>query len=87
MREREEIEASEAGDIENRRDAAIAEDGGAHEAFDFAEVAFKALDDHLLLAQQLVDGEANFSASRLDDNDEMVRCRLGSGLRLARKPG
>ena len=40
--------------LEDQRDSAIAHDGGAGEAVDAAEIGLQALDDHLVLADELV---------------------------------
>src|SRR5688572_1618306 len=71
--------AGEGDDVEDEGDPAVAEDGGAGEAADPAVVGLEALDHHLLLAEQLVDQEAERLAVGLDDDHQLTGA-VGLGL-------
>ncbi len=68
-----------AGQVENQRHRSIAENRGP-DTIDVSVVRFERLDDHLLLAEQIVDEQADALAIAFDDHDEalmqLVRLRL-----------
>src|SRR5262245_47631002 len=72
--------ADDAGQIENQSHRSITEDRGAGHTVDVAVIGFQALDDHLLLSEQVVDEETDASTVAFDDHDEtlvqLVRARL-----------
>ena len=62
--------ADQSGYIENQRDRAVAEDRGPRDAVDATEIRFQRLDDHLLLAEQVVDEQADAAAVAFHDHDQ-----------------
>src|SRR6185436_6375863 len=72
--------ADDSGQIENHCHRSIAEDRGAGHTVDVSVVGFEALDDDLLLPEEVVDEEADAAAVAFDDHDEalvqLVRPRL-----------
>ena len=62
--------ADQSGHIENQRHRAVAEDRGAGDAVDAPVIGFQRLDDHLLLAEQVVDEQADAAAVAFDDHDQ-----------------
>src|SRR5690349_14330824 len=72
--------ADDAGQIQNERHRSITEDRRARHTVDVSVVRFEALDDDLLLAEEVIDEEADAAAVAFDDHDEalvqVVRARL-----------
>src|SRR5262249_18475865 len=66
-------DSTDAGHIEDERDAAIAENRGTGNAGDGLVVGLQALDDHLLLADDLVEHDGDLVAGPgLDDDHESL---------------
>ncbi len=57
-------EVNESGNVQDQRDLAVSENGGAGHAFELLEVGFQALDDHLLLFLQAVHEQARMLSFR-----------------------
>src|SRR4051812_6803523 len=72
--------ADDAGQIQNERHRSVTEDRRAGHTIDVAVVRFEALDHDLLLAEEVVDEEADAAPVALDDHDEalvqVMRTRL-----------
>src|SRR5215471_15737479 len=70
----------DSGQIENECHRSVTENRGAGHTVDVPVVRFEALDDDLLLAEEVVDEEADAAAVAFDDHDEalvqVVRARL-----------
>ena len=64
------IHCGEATYIDDWCDAAVAQDGCAHQAVHLAQMALKALDDYLLLAEKFVHHKADFAIAGFDDDCE-----------------
>ena len=65
-------------DIEDERDRTVAEDGGPRDPGDGADVLAQALDHDLLLAEDLIDGQAEaLAVFALDDEDRLFRALAG----------
>src|SRR4051812_34755800 len=64
--------ADDAGQVENECHRSVAEDRGAGHTVDMSVVGFEALDHDLLLAEQVVDEEADAASVALDDDDEAL---------------
>src|SRR5690606_21897997 len=62
-----------AAGVDDQRDAAVAEDGGAGHAGDALVVAFEVLDHDLLLAEQFVDLQRKPAAIGLDHHGDARR--------------
>src|SRR5258705_12220896 len=60
----------EAGDVEDQRNAAVTHDRRARDVVDPAVVRLQVLDDDLLLAEQLVDQQADPAAFGLGDDHD-----------------
>src|SRR5688572_18619599 len=56
--------------VENQCDRAVTEDRCPGDAVDTAEIRFERLDHHLLLAEQVVDEQADAAAVAFDDHDQ-----------------
>src|SRR5262245_34053767 len=52
----------DSGQIENQRHRSVTEDRGSGHTIDVSVVRFEALDDHLLLAEEVVDEETDAPA-------------------------
>src|SRR4051812_49397724 len=64
--------ADDSGQIENERHRSVTEDRGAGHTVDVPIVGFEALDDDLLLAEEVVDEEAHAPPVAFDDHDEAL---------------
>src|SRR6185312_6406706 len=75
-------EPDEPWQVQNQRDRSISEDRRARDALDVSVVGLERLDDDLLLAEQIVDEQADAPALAFDDDDQtlvqLARARLDS---------
>src|SRR3989344_1385562 len=73
-------ELYQAWDIENQRHCAVTQNRGAGKAVDTAEIGFDALDDDLLLAEQLIYEQPGLHALALHDDQQAFKQVPGAGL-------
>ena len=66
-------------EVEDQRDAAVAQDAGPRQPGDRAEVLLQRLEHDLLHADQLVDQQADRRLAVLDDDDRALLGRLVDG--------
>jgi hypothetical protein len=72
--------ADQTGDVENQRHGAIAVNGRAREARHLLEMRIKALDDNLLLREELIDEYRGAAAVSFDDHQQPVGYLTAVGL-------
>src|SRR5579862_7190081 len=65
-------DADQTWKVQNERDGAVAENRGARDAIDLSIIGLERFDDDLLLAEQLIDEQAETAALALDDDDESL---------------
>ena len=66
-------DADQARDVENQRDAAIAQNGCAGEHLDVGMQLRQRLDDGLVVADDLINDEADLGVARRDDDDLLMQ--------------
>ncbi len=79
--QREQIQSGDARHIDDGSNAAVAQNGCAHQAVNSVKIPFQALDDHLLLTQKLIDHQPHLAAAGFDNHRKPVVGIL-RGLRL-----
>ena len=63
---------NERWDVDDQSDAAVTQDRGAGEPRNVADQVAQRLDDHFLLAEQPIHGQADLTLANLDGNDQDV---------------